>query len=45
MEKSLAYLEAFLEEADMTYHEFIEELIKPKGIIAILLNSFKNMLR
>ena len=45
MEKSLAYLEASLEETGVTYNEFIDELIKPKGIIAILLNSFKNMLR
>lgn len=45
MEKSLAYLEAFLEESNLTYNEFIDELIKPKGIIATLLNSFKNMLR
>ena len=45
MEKSLAYLEAFLEESNLTYNEFIEELIKPKGIIAVLLNTFKRMLR
>ena len=45
MEKSLAYLEGFLEESELTYDEFMEELIKPKGIIAILLNSFKNMWR
>jgi len=43
MEKSLAYLEAFLEEHTLTYNEFIEELIKPKGIIAVLLNAFKRM--
>ena len=43
MEKSLAYLEAFLEEHDLNYNEFIEELIKPKGIIAILLNTFKRL--
>ena len=45
MEKSLAYLEGFLEENNMTYHEFVDALIKPKGIIAVLLNSFKKMLR
>ncbi|HIP51346.1 MAG TPA: PAS domain S-box protein [Campylobacterales bacterium] len=45
MEKSLAYLEAFLEESNLTYDEFMEELIKPKGMIAILLNTFKKMLR
>ncbi len=43
MEKSLAYLEAFLEEHNLTYNEFIEELIKPKGIIATLLSAFKRM--
>ena len=44
MEKSLAYLEAFLEEHDLSYNEFIEELIRPKGIIAILLTAFKKMI-
>jgi len=43
MEKSLAYLEGFLEENNLTYNEFIEELIKPKGIIAALLATFKKM--
>jgi len=43
MEKSLAYLEGFLEERHLTYNEFIEELIKPKGIIAVMLNTFKKM--
>jgi len=43
MEKSLSYLEAFLEEHELTYNEFIEELIRPKGIIAVLLNTFKKM--
>ncbi|CAA6814411.1 MAG: SIGNAL-TRANSDUCTION SENSOR PROTEIN-PAS/PAC domain [uncultured Sulfurovum sp.] len=45
MEKSLSYLEGYLEDENVTYHEFIEELIRPKGIIAVLLNSFKRMLR
>ncbi len=44
MEKSLAYLEAFLEEHNLSYNEFIEELIKPKGIIATLLSAFKRMI-
>ncbi len=43
MEKSLAYLEGFLEEHDMTYDAFILELIKPKGIIAKLLAAFKKI--
>ena len=43
MEKSLIYLQGFLEEANLTYDEFIFELIRPKGIIAILLEAFKKM--
>lgn len=43
MEKSLAYLEAFLEEHELTYDEFLGELIKPKGIVAMLLDGFKKM--
>lgn len=43
MEKSLGYLEAFLEEHQVNYNEFIEELIRPKGILATLLNTFKKM--
>lgn len=45
MEKSLVYLEGFLDEHGVTYEEFIENLIKPKGIIAALLNSFKQIIR
>lgn len=44
MDKSLAYLEAFLEEHEMTYDNFIQELIRPKGIIAVLLAAFKKMI-
>jgi PAS domain S-box-containing protein len=43
MEGSLSYLEAFLEEHEMTYDEFLGELVKPKGIIATLLAAFKKM--
>jgi len=43
MDKSLSYLEGFLEEHDTTYDTFIAELIRPKGILATLLNSFKRM--
>ncbi|HHD82298.1 MAG TPA: PAS domain S-box protein [Campylobacterales bacterium] len=43
MDKSLAYLDAFLEEKDVSYAEFIEELTKPKGLLATLLSSFKRM--
>jgi len=44
MERSLGYLEAFLEEHQLSYDEFIHELIKPKGFIASLLNAFKKMI-
>jgi PAS domain S-box-containing protein len=44
MEKSLVYLLGFLEEEELSYDEFISELIKPKGIIAILLEAFKKMI-
>jgi len=44
MEKSIAYLQAFLEEHDITYDEFITELIKPKGILATLLSAFKKLM-
>lgn len=43
MDKSLAYLEAYLEEKETTYNEFIEELIKPQGLLGGLLSSFKRM--
>jgi len=44
MEKSLTYLEAFLEEQHLNYNEFIAELIKPKGILAVLLATFKKII-
>ena len=44
MEKSLVYLQGFLEESELTYDEFIAELIKPKGIISVLLDAFKKMM-
>ncbi len=43
MEKSLVYLQGFLEEKELNYDEFIFELVKPKGIVSTLLNSFKKM--
>ena len=43
MEGALSYLEAFLEEHQMTYDQFLGELIKPKGIISTLLAAFKKM--
>jgi len=44
MEKSIAYLQAFLEEHNISYDEFIAELIKPKGILATLLAIFKRLM-
>lgn len=41
IEGSLRYLESFLEEKKMSYDEFLEELIRPKGIIGALINTFK----
>ena len=43
MQGSLSYLEAFLDEHNMSYEDFLQELIKPKGIIAKLLSIFKKM--
>ena len=43
MEGALSYLEAFLEEHEMSYDEFLGELIRPKGIISTLLAAFKKM--
>ena len=43
MEKSLLYLEAYLEEHNSTYDTFILNLTQPKGIVATLLSSFKKM--
>ena len=44
MEGSLSYFEAFLEEQEMSYDEFLGELIKPKGLIGRLLGTFKEIL-
>ncbi|CAA6818256.1 MAG: SIGNAL-TRANSDUCTION SENSOR PROTEIN-PAS/PAC domain [uncultured Sulfurovum sp.] len=45
MEKSLAYVEAYLEDNNLNYNEFIKELTRPKGILGSLLDAFKRMLR
>jgi PAS domain S-box-containing protein len=44
MEQSIIYLQAFLEEQEVTYDEFIAELIRPKGILAKLLEIFKKLM-
>ena len=43
MEGSLSYLESYLEEKGMNYEEFLNDLITPKGLLAKLLATFKNM--
>jgi len=40
---SIGYMEGFLEEKKVTYDGFIYELIKPKGLINSILNSFKRV--
>ena len=43
MKGSLSYLEAYLDERHMTYEQFLDDLITPKGILAKLISSFKSI--
>ncbi len=43
MDASLNYLEAFLEEKQMSYNQFIEDLAKPKGIAGTLIEKMKKL--
>jgi PAS domain S-box-containing protein len=43
MDASLKYLEGFLEEKDMSYNQYIENLAKPKGITGALFEKMKMM--
>ncbi|MCK4440907.1 MAG: PAS domain-containing protein [Sulfurovaceae bacterium] len=43
MKGSLSYLQEYLEEHHMTYDEFLDHLVTPKGILAKLLSAFKSM--
>ena len=43
MKGSLSYLEAYLEEHNMTYDEFLNDLVQPKGILAKIFSGFKSM--
>jgi hypothetical protein len=43
MDKSIEYLKEFLDTNNVTYDEFIGELIRPKGILATLLATFKRL--
>ena len=40
---SLSYLEAYLEEHNMNYDQFLNDLVTPKGIIAKLILEFKSI--
>ncbi len=42
LEASLVYLEGFLQEKHMTFDEYMDFLLKPKGLMAVLFNQMKN---
>jgi len=44
LEGSLTCLEEFLMEGKMGYNEYLEELIKPKGIVNKFISNFKELL-
>ena len=44
LEGSLCYLEKFLEEKQLSYNEYLEALVKPKGVLQGLMGSFKKAL-
>ncbi len=44
IEGSLNYLNEFLAQKEMNYNDFLEDLIEPKGVLNILINSFKKIL-
>jgi PAS domain S-box-containing protein len=41
MEASLLYLQGFLDERHVTFNEYMDSIVKPKGIIAIIFNRMK----
>jgi PAS domain S-box-containing protein len=43
LEGSLSYLESYLEEKQMNYEEFLDDLVTPKGFVPKLISSFKSM--
>jgi len=43
LEGSLSYLENFLEEKNLSYNDYLEDLVKPKGILQGLMGSFKRV--
>jgi PAS domain S-box-containing protein len=44
IEGSLLYLETFLEKQGLTYNDYLESLVKPKGILQGLMGNFKKVL-
>jgi PAS domain S-box-containing protein len=44
MTASLQYLESFLDEEELSYDNFLNRLIMPKGVFALLLDNFKKIL-
>lgn len=43
MKASVAYFEAFLEEKNMNYDQFIGDLAKPKGLTAVFFEKMKSL--
>jgi len=44
IEGSLVCLERFLEEREMSYNDFLEDLVEPKGMLNLLIQNFKKVL-
>jgi len=42
MEASLLYLQGFLDERHVTFNEYMDSIVKPKGLIAIIFNRMKS---
>jgi len=43
MDESINYLEAYLEEKNMNYNQYIDDIAKPKGIASIFFSKMKSM--
>ncbi len=42
LKASLVYLQGFLNEKHMTFEEYMDDILKPKGLMAILFNKMKS---
>ena len=42
LEASLIYLQGYLEERHLTFNEYMDSLLKPKGLIAVIFNKVKD---